>query len=83
MLRLRVRTRPGASLESGVVVHVERDIEALKAELASLEAMLADIESGKIPHGLSDPFEDCDRQTVIRRRIEKIKWTLGNAHRSS
>jgi hypothetical protein len=63
-------------LESGVVVHVDRDIEALKAELASLEAMLADIESGRIPHGLGDPFEDCDRRTVIRRRIEKIKWTL-------
>jgi hypothetical protein len=49
----------------------ERDIEALKAELASLEAMLADIESGKIPHGLGNPFEDRDRKTLIGRRIEK------------
>jgi hypothetical protein len=58
------------------VVQDERDIEALKAELASLEAMLADLESGKIPHGLGKPFDDRDRQTVIRRRIEKIKSTL-------
>jgi hypothetical protein len=65
------------------VVHGERDIETLRAELASLEAMLADLESGKIPHGLGNPFEDRDRQTVIRRRIERIKSTLrdSNAHR--
>jgi hypothetical protein len=52
------------------------DIEALKAEWVSLEAMLSDLESGKIPHGLGNPFEDRDRQTIIRRRIGKIKSTL-------
>jgi len=60
------------------------DIEALRGELASLTAMLVDLELGKIPHGLGNPFEDCDRQAVIWHRIKKIKSTLrgGGAHRS-
>jgi hypothetical protein len=35
------------------VMRDERDIEALKAEWVSLETMLADLEPGKIPHGLA------------------------------
>jgi hypothetical protein len=57
-------------------MQAKRNIEALNAERVSLEAMLVDLESGKIPYGLGNPFEDHDRQTVIRRRIEKIKSTL-------
>jgi ribosomal protein L29 len=60
----------------------ELDTEALKAELASLEAMLADLESGKIPEGLGNPFEN--RQADIRRRIDQIKSKIRgkNAPRS-
>ena len=46
-------------------MQAKSDIEALKAEWVSLEAMLADLKSGKIPHGLGDPFGDRDRQTII------------------
>ena len=58
------------------MMQAKRDIKALKAEWVSLEAMLADLESGKIPHGLGNPLKDCDRQTSIQRRIEQIKSTL-------
>ena len=49
------------------------DIEALRGELASLTAMLVDLESGKIPYGLGIPFEYRDRRTIIQGRIEKNK----------
>jgi hypothetical protein len=62
--------------EAGAVMQDDLDVEALKAELASLSAMLVDLELGKIPHGLGNPFEDRDRQAVIWRRIEKIKSKL-------
>jgi hypothetical protein len=52
----------------------EPDIEALRAELADKETMLADLESGKIPHGLGHPFEN--RQTELRRRVEQIKSAI-------
>jgi hypothetical protein len=68
--------RGQARWNQGAAMQAKRDIEALKAEWVSLEAMLADLEIGKIPHGLGNPFEDRDRQIIIRRRIEKIKSTL-------
>jgi len=48
----------------------QSDIETLKAELADKEAMLADLESGEIHHGLEN------RQTELRRRIEQIKSAI-------
>lgn len=58
------------------------NIEALKAELADKEAMLADIRSGKIPFGLGHPSEG--REAAIQRRIIELKSQIGgqNAPRS-
>ena len=50
------------------------DIEALKVELADKKAILADLESGKFPSGLGQPFED--REAALRRKIAEIESLL-------
>ena len=50
------------------------NLEALKAELADKEAMLADIRSGKIPFGLGHPSDG--REAAIQRRIDELKFQI-------